>query len=78
MGAWIETRLMLKIKYHVYVAPHVGAWIETNRGRLRQCNRNVAPHVGAWIETLGAMQSSWTTWSLPTWERGLKQVYYQG
>ena len=32
----------------------------------------VAPLVGAWIEIVIAVLTSGGTWSLPSWERGLK------
>ena len=34
----------------------------------------VAPFVGAWIETSNLLVSMWITWSLPSWERGLKPL----
>ena len=38
----------------------------------------VAPFVGAWIETSNLLVSMWITWSLPSWERGLKPELEEG
>ena len=36
VGAWIETRLLLTMRFHLSVAPHVGAWIETDISLLNR------------------------------------------
>ena len=51
VGAWIETRLLPKIRTYGFVAPRVGAWIETVGLSNKYYYFGVAPRVGAWIET---------------------------
>ena len=60
----------------IAVAPLVGAWIEIITYLVFFCLFSVAPLVGAWIEirNLGGCLSSGT--SLPSWERGLKFIFY--
>ena len=77
VGAWIETTPGNDARISSGVAPHVGAWIETVSQPCLHFRKAVAPHVGAWIETMktrltGAMVER----SLPTWERGLKQIHF--
>ena len=74
MGAWIETRAWTMTKPSARVAPHVGAWIETAIRMNVPSLLQVAPHVGAWIETASNAAPPPPGTSLPTWERGLKQV----
>ena len=57
-----------------WVAPYVGAWIETFRERKRRMQQAVAPYVGAWIETPRWHKYRGSSWSHPTWVRGLKQT----
>ena len=57
------------------VAPYVGAWIETFRERKRRMQQAVAPYVGAWIETPRWHKYRGSSWSHPTWVRGLKLKY---
>ena len=45
----------------------------------RKCNRqSVAPFAGAWIETHPSTDDGSYTWSLPSRERGLKQLTIPG
>ena len=30
-GAWIETKIPIRMKKYIYVAPLAGAWIETKK-----------------------------------------------
>ena len=50
MGAWIEIRVLIRVRTGVQVAPHVGAWIEIRVLIRVRTGVQVAPHVGAWIE----------------------------
>ena len=57
----------------VPVAPFAGAWIEIANGFGRSNILFVAPFAGAWIEMpRQSRRASWTVWSLPSRERGLK------
>ena len=56
----------------IAVAPLVGAWIEIEPHRSHPRTCNVAPLVGAWIEISPSTVIMAMTWSLPSWERGLK------
>ena len=75
VGAWIETPITRLVFTSFVVAPFVGAWIETNTIRANIENSLVAPFVGAWIETLmRSVAIKYGISSLPSWERGLKQL----
>ena len=56
------------------VAPYVGAWIETCSYVYIDTIIEVAPYVGAWIETQMSYYRGNTSWSHPTWVRGLKRL----
>ena len=72
MGAWIEISKAVGADIEAIVAPLVGAWIEIYlTGNIRNISL-VAPLVGAWIEITASKASFTVTWSLPSWERGLK------
>ena len=68
------------MKYHIYyliyynyiVAPLVGAWIEILLLSNQSSPIFVAPLVGAWIEINIFCELVRLTWSLLSWERGLK------
>ena len=75
VGAWIEITNSLKITKQLNVAPLVGAWIEIAlSGGLREGYRSVAPLVGAWIEIARNWKEHSQSWSLLSWERGLKSM----
>ena len=57
------------------VAPLVGAWVEISIDRSVLRRKLVAPLVGAWVEiTVSKVFRNDGTWSLPSWERGLKYL----
>ena len=59
------------------VAPFVGAWIEIKRILKQKKSLLVAPFVGAWIEINGkSYATKYVALSLPSWERGLKSMFY--
>ena len=54
------------------VAPLVGAWIEIDDIVMYNFENAVAPLVGAWIEIISHYVLQLFSWSLLSWERGLK------
>ena len=72
MGAWIEIFTGVAIVWIDDVAPYMGAWIEIGKIVLSIDEFVVAPYMGAWIEISYRESGNLATWSLPTWERGLK------
>ena len=73
VGAWIEIFNRLLLILCKPVAPLVGAWIEITSPLTITILDIVAPLVGAWIEIILMTSVAWVcTWSLPSWERGLK------
>ena len=72
VGAWIETDIYNNSRHHRTVAPYVGAWIETIMFCITFLFWQVAPYVGAWIETQCPQGTCKSSWSHPTWVRGLK------
>ena len=56
----------------IAVAPLVGAWIEIAKSGIDYQTLYVAPLVGAWIEIFSRDSVCDFSWSLPSWERGLK------
>ena len=72
VGAWIEIQEIKELGKELRVAPLVGAWIEIYDLVKSIVNRGVAPLVGAWIEINKKSICVPPTWSLLSWERGLK------
>ena len=68
----------LKLITHIHylliqvVAPLVGAWIEIMTYWEEVYDPIVAPLVGAWIEIARNWKEHSQSWSLLSWERGLK------
>ena len=59
------------------VAPLVGAWIEIADEYDYITGEKVAPLVGAWIEIPKSHNVTCLSWSLLSWERGLKWLNYR-
>ncbi len=60
------------------VAPFAGAWIEIFVSIATAASGAVAPFAGAWIEILAKSYYTNSLQSLPSRERGLKCVLYDG
>ena len=73
-GAWIETFDGFAVHVVQLVAPLAGAWIETRIRKFNGLSGKVAPLAGAWIETTYMVGSMSNHGSLPSRERGLKQL----
>ena len=62
-----------KLLVNIAVTPFVGVWIEIivkSRSSFVYC---VTPFVGVWIEIVRELRClCYHTWSLPSWECGLK------
>ena len=72
VGAWIEIDDIVMYNFENAVAPLVGAWIEIQRWEYLNTHGGVAPLVGAWIEIISHYVLQLFSWSLLSWERGLK------
>ena len=72
MGAWIEMYQGANAIGACEVAPFMGAWIEMLTFTKLALFALVAPFMGAWIEIPVRLCRKLKTWSLPSWERGLK------
>ena len=73
MGARVEMKVTEKEFELNIVAPLVGARVEIGVVHRDLALTLVAPLVGARVEIYGVFYSyDWATWSLPSWERGLK------
>ena len=74
MGAWIETKKMVKLSTMNGVAPHVGAWIETLVNAVTS-GISIKSHP-TWVRGLKHLSNFMSIFkgvSHPTWVRGLKQ-----
>ena len=74
VGAWIEILTLFSVLKLIFVAPLVGAWIEIQIFFIIQPFISVAPLVGAWIEIARNWKEHSQSWSLLSWERGLKSM----
>ena len=70
----MKCMMLLRISYHILVAPLAGAWIEIYSQLVDALQSYVAPLAGAWIEIEKEHTRIDGTQSLPSRERGLKSV----
>ena len=67
-----------KLLVNIAVAPFVGVWIEICKKIDNATTGVVAPFVGVWIEIFsGTVKVIPDSWSLPSWECGLKLDKYE-
>ena len=66
-----------KLLVNIAVAPFVGVWIEISVIFSGCVLLIVAPFVGVWIEILLVLHLPGSNQSLPSWECGLKCIFYQ-
>ena len=77
VGTWIEILSIRIAPMAKAVVPLVGTWIEITVPSISRDISLVVPLVGTWIEIyLPFLHFFYKRKSFPSWERGLKYLFY--